>query len=119
MLAALDSPQMYRLYQEGSQYVHGSLYAISSYSKHLGNERIVGDFTSIVDWILPLRLCWLSLREATRLILDRLDVPERVKPNWTILNKNAEAAFQALISSAERSHGHGAEREAKSGDCEQ
>ena len=60
MLVALDNPQMYRLYQEGSQYVHGSMYAGSRYSKNLGTERILGDFTSIIDWILPMRLCWLS-----------------------------------------------------------
>lgn len=114
MLVALDTPHMYRLYQEGSQYVHGSMYAGARYSKNLGTERIFGDFTSIVDWILPMRLSWLSLREAARLILDRLDVPGRVKPNWSALNKNVDAAFQALMSSAERSYGHGAERGAES-----
>ena len=96
MLSALDSPQMYRLYQEGSQFVHGSMYATSRYRKNLGAGRVLGDFTSTIDWILPMRLCWLSLREATWFILDRLEVPEEVRPKWNELNTQADTAFQAL-----------------------
>jgi hypothetical protein len=104
MLNTLNTPQMYQLYQVGSQYVHGSMYAATGYSRNLGTERAIGDFTSTMDWILPMRLCWLSLREAAWFILDRLEVPEGSKPDWSALNERADGAFQALISSVAQSH---------------
>ena len=100
MLIALNTPQMYRFYREGSQYVHGSMYAGTSYSKDLGIMRKLGDFTSTVDWILPLRLCWLSLRESTKIILARLAVPQGAMPNWNEVNKLTDATFQELVSYA-------------------
>lgn len=98
MLNALNTPQMYQLYQLGSQYTHGSLYAATGYSRDLGTKRTIGDFSSTVDWILPVRLCWLSLREAAWCILDRLEVPEKVKPVWNALNMRTQTAFEALIT---------------------
>lgn len=100
MLEALGSPEMYRFYREGSQYVHGGMYASAGYSRNLGGERNFGEFTSTFDWILPMRLCWLSLRNATRIILRRLGVPEGAMPDWHELNNNTDAAFQALASYA-------------------
>jgi hypothetical protein len=86
MLNALNTPQMYQLYQLGSQYTHGTLYAATSYTRNLGTERTIGDFTSTVDWILPMRLCWLSLREGAWSILGRLEVPEKLKSDWNVLS---------------------------------
>jgi hypothetical protein len=102
ILKTLNSPEMYQFYQEGSQYVHGGMDASAKY-RTLGTESILGEFTSTVDWILPMRLCWLSLREATRFVLERLGVPQEAMPNWNELNKNADAAFQSLASYAVRS----------------
>lgn len=98
MLNALNTPQLYQLYQLGSQYTHGSLYAAIGYTRDLGTMRTIGDFTSTVDWILPMRLCWLSLREAAWFILDRLEVPEKAKPDWNVMNMRTQAAFEALIT---------------------
>jgi hypothetical protein len=109
MLRALDSSQMYQLYVIGSQFVHGSAYATTNYSRNLGSERVVGDFSSIMDWILPMRLCWLSFREAAWFILDRLNVPEAAKPDWKMLNNRVDTAYQALISSAVQSQEKGTE----------
>jgi hypothetical protein len=102
MLRALNSPEMYRVYQEGSQYVHGGMYASAKY-RALESEPILGEFTSTIDWILPTRLCWLSLREAIRCLLIRLGVPQEARPNWNELNKNADTAFRTLASYAVRS----------------
>lgn len=107
MLTALGNPQMYRLYREGSQYVHGSMYASSRYSENLGIYRDLGDFTSTLDWILPMRLCWLSLREAAKFLLDRLDVAKSKLPNWDELNRDADAAFQELADYAVQSRRDG------------
>jgi hypothetical protein len=106
ILIALDNPQMYRFYREGSQYVHGSMYAGTSYSQNLGTMRELGDFTSTFDWILPLRLCWLSLRAATKFILERLTVPQGAMPNWSEVNERTDAAFQELASYAVESRQH-------------
>lgn len=85
------------------------MHATASYRKNLKTGRVLGDFTSTIDWILPMRLCWLSLREATRFILYRLEVPRKAMPKWNRLNKHADTAFQALASYAVRSHEHDAE----------
>lgn len=98
MLKALDTSEMYRFYREGSQYVHGGMYAAASYSKHLGHIRDLGDFTSTFDWILPMRLCWLSLRRATSFILNRLEALENAMPEWDRIDEQAGAAFEALAS---------------------
>jgi hypothetical protein len=115
MLKALDTPEMYQFYRQGSQYVHGGMYASASYSRNIGYERDLGDFTSTFDWILPIRLCWLSLRKASWFILDRLEVREQAMPNWGELEEHADAAFQALAFYATRLHEHEtAERERRS-----
>lgn len=98
MLKALDTPEMYRFYREGSQYIHGGMYAAASYSKNLGYERNLGDFTSTVDWILPMRLCWLSLRRAASIILNRLETLDEAMPKWDRIDEQAGAAFEALVS---------------------
>jgi hypothetical protein len=105
MLKALDTPEMYQFYRQGSQYVHGGMYASTSYSRNLGYNRDLGDFTSTFDWILPMRLCWLSLRKASWFVLDRLEVREQAMPNWDELDEHADAAFQALAFCATRLHG--------------
>jgi hypothetical protein len=104
MLNALDTPEMYQFYRQGSQYVHGGMYASASYSKNLGSERNFGDFTSTVDWVLPMRLCWLSLRRASWFILDRLGATEQAMPHWDELGDDADGAFQALAYYATRPH---------------
>jgi hypothetical protein len=70
------------------------------YSRGFGSERNLGDFTSAVDWISPLRPCWLSLRNAARIILKRLGAAEEAMPNWSELDSNTDAAFQALARDA-------------------
>lgn len=102
MLNALKTPEMYQYYRQGSQFIHGGMYASASYSKDLGSYRRLGDFTSTVDWVLPMRLSWLSLRNASRIILDRLDVPKRFMPQWGELKDHADEAFQALAFYATR-----------------
>jgi hypothetical protein len=53
ILKTLDTPEMYQFYRQGSRYVQGGMYASASYSRNLGSERDLGDFTATVDWILP------------------------------------------------------------------
>ena len=96
MLNTLDIPEMYQYYRQGSQFIHGGMYASASYSKDLGSYRRLGDFTLTGDWVLPMRLSWLSLRNAARIILDRLDVTNQAMPQWGELKDHADEAFRAL-----------------------
>jgi hypothetical protein len=105
VLTALGNSEMYRFYQEGSEYVHGGMYASRSYSKNLGTRRSLGDFTDTLDWILPMRLCFLSFGEAAKFILDRLGVPPSAMPDWEAINRSSDAAFQALAAHAARAYG--------------
>jgi hypothetical protein len=84
------------------------MYAAASYSKNLGYMRNLGDFTSTFDWILPMRLCWLSLRNAASFILDRLEVLERAMPKWDEIDRQVGTAFEALASYVVRSREQGA-----------
>jgi hypothetical protein len=103
MLIALGNPEMYRFYQEGSQYVHGTLFALASYRRNLGTRRDLGDFTSTADWISPMRLCWLSFRNAAMFILKRLEVPESQMPDLNAQNRLADAVLEALTFRAAQS----------------
>jgi hypothetical protein len=84
MLREIGTPQLYSLYREASQYLHAGMPATSHYVKNLGSEKKLGDFTTTVDWILPLRLCWPSLRNASSFVIDRLWGSERC-PDWESL----------------------------------
>lgn len=96
MLNAINNSDLYRFYREGSQYVHGGMYGSGSYRHNLGNERLTGDFTSTVDWILPMRLCWLSFRNMAIIVLYRLGVTREAAPNWAELTRAANSAFDSL-----------------------
>jgi hypothetical protein len=100
MLKAIDNPEMYRFYREGSQYVHGSMYGSGSYRHNLGTHIEVGEFTSTFDWILPMRLCWITFLKAASMILRRLDVAEAATPNWGEMAETANGAFQSLAYAA-------------------
>ncbi|MFF7852579.1 DUF5677 domain-containing protein [Streptomyces sp. NPDC007910] len=93
MLQSVDSAEMYRFYREGSQYVHGSMWGTALYRTNLGNDAEFGDFTHTVHWVLPLRLCWLSLRNAGRILLDRLQAPQC---DWEQLGHAVDHDFQKL-----------------------
>ncbi|MEU5148432.1 DUF5677 domain-containing protein [Streptomyces yangpuensis] len=101
MLRSMDSAAMYRFYREGSQYVHGSMWGTASYRKNFGVDAEFGDFTSTVDWILPLRLSWLSIRNAGRVLLDRLSEGKGGTFNWDELGRAVGNDFEALVQSIE------------------
>ncbi|MYS05793.1 hypothetical protein GTW71_04920 [Streptomyces sp. SID6041] len=101
MLRSIDSAAMYRFYREGSQYVHGSMWGTAAYRKNLGGAAEFGDFTSTVDWILPLRLSWLSIRNAGRVLLDRLAGGAAVTCDWDGLGRVIDNDFEALVQAIE------------------
>ncbi|MYV77976.1 hypothetical protein GT352_29190 [Streptomyces sp. SID1046] len=93
MLRSIDSTQMYRFYREGSQFVHGSMWGTALYRRNLGVDAQFGEFTRTEDWIVPLSLCWLSLRNAGWVLLDRLQAPQC---DWERLGNAVDSDFRRL-----------------------
>jgi hypothetical protein len=100
MLTEIDSSAMYRTYIEGSQVLHGTMVATESYRRNLGTERKFGDFTAIGDWILPLRLCWLSLKNAARFVVDRVSGGSDAL-DWSSTETEFDTAFEELVMTVE------------------
>ncbi|MEE1738434.1 DUF5677 domain-containing protein [Streptomyces sp. BE147] len=96
MLRTMDGSAMYRYYREGSQYVHGSVWGTAGYRKNFGIHAEFGEFSSTADWILPLRLCWLSLRNAGAILLDRLGESPRTC-DWDSMETSLARDFEALV----------------------
>lgn len=96
MLRALDGGGMYRYYREGSQYVHGSMWGTSVYRRNLGIHAQFGDFTDTWDWVLPLRLCWLSLRNAGEILVSRLG-DGTASCDWDAVAQRVTVDFEALV----------------------
>ncbi|MFD9744727.1 DUF5677 domain-containing protein [[Kitasatospora] papulosa] len=100
MLREIDAAAMYRFYREGSQYVHGSMWGTANYRKNFGIHAEYGDFSTTADWILPLRLSWLSLRNVGVILLSRLAPGDR-KPtcDWEAIEQSVDQDFGALARS--------------------
>jgi hypothetical protein len=99
MLEELDNAGMYTVYRMTSQPIHGTTHATSSFIQNLGTRKQLGEFVDATDWVLPFRLCWLSLREAGRFVCDRLGVPEDRQPKWDVLSGEFDGALRNLIDS--------------------
>jgi hypothetical protein len=100
MLGTMDGAAMYRYYREGSQYVHGSVWGTAGYRRNLGVHARFGEFSSTADWILPLRLCWLSLRNAGAVLLSSLG-DEPVTCDWDAMEVSVTHGFEALVRASE------------------
>jgi len=72
MLKAVGGDELYVIYMKLSQYVHAEHAATWLYrSRGLGTEKRLGEFIKADDWYLPLRVCWLSLGQPGRVLLER------------------------------------------------
>ncbi len=97
MLEELGLEELYHYYREGSQYVHGTPYGTNVYRKNLGAVAEWGDFASEKDWVLPLRLCWLSLRESMKLVFDRHAASHISDPDWSALSEAVDLRFRRFV----------------------
>jgi hypothetical protein len=109
MLLEIGAPEMYHVYIQGSQYLHGTMLATTHYRRNFGSRKEFGEFVIAVDWILPLRVCWLSLREASKLLIDRL-LGSHASLDWTALSNRIDVAFQAVALTAPAHAGEGEEK---------
>jgi hypothetical protein len=99
MLQEIGAPGLYTVFVEGSQFLHGTLVAASVYVKNLGTEKRYGEFTGLSDWILPLRVCWISLKAAGTVVIRRLSNGS-TEPEWKNLASRIDVAFHDLAVAA-------------------
>lgn len=98
LLRELGVAGMYRLYIEGSQYMHATMAATSMYIDRNEAGRKPTESLTALDWILPLRTCWISLYNAGWLVIDRLSPGQR----WNVrqnLGARVDAGFRKLAES--------------------
>lgn len=95
MLKEINTPAMYAIYIEGSQFLHGTMAASAAYRRGLGVAKELGDFSTIVHWIPLLRASWLSIKNAGSFVVDRLS-GSRYTLDWTPIGGEIDAAFRAL-----------------------
>ena len=69
MLTSLQGKQLYPLYIYLSQYVHGGHAATELYRRGVGIALQAGEYIEPSHWYIPLRVCWLSLKEPASLAL--------------------------------------------------
>ena len=88
---------MYQLYIEGSQYMHAAMHATSTYlhRDEIGPQPT--ESVTIVDWILPLRTCWICLYNAGWFVINRLS--PATKWGTEGLGDRVDAAFRELAKS--------------------
>jgi hypothetical protein len=95
ILREVDAQDLYAAYKEGSQFLHGSMAATALFRRHLGTAKSLGDYTSIADWILPLRICWLALKTMAPAIINRLS-DEPASFEWGTVVPAMDRAFREL-----------------------
>lgn len=69
MIETLHEKRLYTMYTFMSQYMHGDRIASSLYDRMTERSR---DAVRPDDWSIPLKVCWISLARASRLILSRI-----------------------------------------------
>lgn len=100
-LQSLNIPPLYRVYIEGSQYMHGTMRASSAFRSGLGVEKRLGETTSSTDWVLPLRTCWICLWTVADQVLMKLG-KEPGNIEWGELPENLETALIELASNGDQ-----------------
>jgi len=88
---------MYQRYIEGSQYMHAGMHATSMYIDRDESGRMPTEAVTILDWMLPLQICWICLNNAGRFVINRLS--PSAKWETARLGERIDAAFRALAES--------------------
>ena len=76
MLAETKMNVNYAVYVIGSQFTHGTSWALSQFRQGLGTQRRLTEVKDSVSWVLPVVICSTILRDAGCRILYRLGVPD-------------------------------------------
>ncbi|WP_422740566.1 DUF5677 domain-containing protein [Micromonospora sp. WMMD729] len=78
MMVEIGIGSYYQYYRKLSQPVHGTMEATETYRRNLGDKKLCGDFGGLFDWILPMRLSWVCIRNLHEMVLFRCG-PEPVE----------------------------------------
>ena len=75
MLAETKTNVNYAIYVIGSQYTHGTSWALSAFRQGLGTQRRLNELKDSVSWVLPVAICAAIVRDTGCRLLYRLGVP--------------------------------------------
>jgi hypothetical protein len=96
MMVEIGIGSVYGHYRTLSQPVHGTMDASQFYRRNLGTEMVLGEFGGLKDWILPMRLSWVGMRNLRHLVLSRCGQrPVRV-PDDVSASRRVDEAFTAM-----------------------
>jgi hypothetical protein len=98
VLREVGDTDMYWLYIQGSQYVHAMMPATSMYIDRSETGRQPTERLKLMDWILLLRTCWMSLVNSGRFVISRL-APSKQWSVFESMGPRVDDAFTALIDS--------------------
>ena len=69
ILKEIGNAHLYPAYIEASQYQHGSMAASSAYRRA---SAVFGETVNLREWLLPMRLAWITLQEVAKAVSLRL-----------------------------------------------
>ena len=87
---------VYEHYRRLSQPVHGTMHATQLYRRNLGNEMRFGEFGGLADWILPMRLSWVGIRNLRRTVMLRCGQTPVEVPDEAAGDRRVDEAFAAM-----------------------
>lgn len=83
------------LYIEASQHTHGTFWASALYRRAGSTSLFPEERVALRDWLYPLRMSWLCLRELGKVLTFRLSA-ETEQCDWSELEPEIEERFKAL-----------------------
>jgi hypothetical protein len=96
MADEVGARQLSALYIEGSQYAHGGFAATALYTRvDNATSPMPAERVSLREWLPPLRICWLCLRELGKILTYRLSL-ETESCDWSQHEPKIELLFKAL-----------------------
>ena len=93
LLSKTNTSISYAIYVIGSQYTHGTFWALSRFRQGLGTKRQFNEEKDNASWIVPLSVCKCVIADTGCRILNRLGVP-----HGRVLPRNYSAQLNRAIT---------------------
>jgi len=98
MLAEINGGHLYLAYKETSQFTHSTHAATWLYrTGGVGSAARFGEFVKPMQWILPLRMCWLAISHPADIAISR--VTDGAQAGWSShCSEKIDAIFRDLAA---------------------
>ena len=93
LLTKTNTSISYAIYVVGSQYTHGTFWALSRFRQGLGTKRQFNELKDNASWIVPLSVCESVIKDTGCRILNRLGAP-----HGRVLPRNYSAQLNRAIA---------------------